>query len=97
MKKMVIAIIILSAFDAVCTAIGVSDGEVIEANPLFVPSVMSSPWVSCALICLAVCACMWLIYHFGKKIKWVNYGVIAILLERIAIATVHIVGIAYII
>lgn len=96
MKKIVISIMLLSVFDAVCTAIGVSSGNVIETNQLFSSSVMGSPWVSCGLVCAGVCALLWLVYKLGSKYRWVHYALIAVLIERIAIAAVHIVGIAHI-
>lgn len=84
---------LLSVFDAVCTAAGVSSGNVVEKNQLFSSAVMAAPWVSCSLVCAVVCALLWLIYKLGSKYKWVKYALVVVLFERITIVVMHIVGI----
>ena len=94
MKRLIIAICFLSVFDAVCTAAGVTSGEVIEAIGLLASAVMTYPWLVCGLVCAGVCGLMWWIYSVRRSAgKWLPFALSAVLIERIVIAAVHIVGI----
>jgi len=97
MKKLIIGIIVLSIFDAIATAAGVSSGEVIDANTLLAGAVMSSPWIACGFVCLGVCSLMVLVlrlYNKHNKPKWVPYALSLVFAERVIIAAVHFAGIA---
>jgi len=97
MRKLIIGIIILSIFDAVATAAGVASGEVVEANAVLAGAVMSSPWLACGIVCAGVCGLMLLVlrlYQTHNKPRWVPYALSLVLVERVAIAAMHVVGLA---
>ena len=90
MKKLFIAIYILTILDAISTITGVQLKLVEEANP-FVQAVMTNqPILTGIVVCLAIGAVLYGIYRVRHKIRWLAYAMGGVLAVKIGIMALHI-------
>lgn len=90
MKFAFITIFILTVADAICTAVGVINGWLIEGNVLLARAVTDSPILACSATALAVGLLLLWIWNIKDKIKWLKYPIIIILCEKIIIMVMHV-------
>jgi hypothetical protein len=88
-KWIYIAIFILTIADALFTTLGVKDGFIEEANPLLQSVFHASPELSALLIVVGVGLILLLIYKVQHRIRWINYGLGAMLAVKLYILGLH--------
>lgn len=84
-----IALIILTALDLACTAIGLSMGVVTEANPILARLYDWSLIGTCIIIFIFVALLVVFINKY-KHIKWVQYSTYGIIIVKLLVMLLHI-------
>jgi hypothetical protein len=90
MKKVLIAIFILSIIDAIATYTGVKLGIVEEANPLLTTVFHSSPELAAVLLIAFIGAMLWVINRYGHRLRHINVGLAMMLMVKLAIIGAHV-------
>ena len=90
MKKLFVAIYILTIIDVVCTVAGLKAGFITEANPLMQNFIESVPVIAGAFVLVGVAALLYLIYRFRHKVKWLPYALAGVVAVKVVIMGMHI-------
>jgi hypothetical protein len=89
MTALIIAIYILTVADAVSTAVGVSSGVISEGNALFQSVMQSNPVLTAIVVSLIMGAVLYGIWRIRKRIKWLPFAMVGVLLVKIYIMGIH--------
>lgn len=89
MKKVLIIIFILSVLDAILTYVGIRANVIEEANPLLQKAFQASPELVSSLIIIFVATSLCIIGRYGQNIKWINWGLLAMVITKISIIAIH--------
>ena len=90
MKKLFIAIYILTILDAISTITGVHLGVVEEANPFIQATMTNQPILTGLVVCVAIGAVLYGIYRVRHRIRWIGYAMGGVLAVKVAIMGLHI-------
>ena len=73
MKKLFIAIYILTIADIACTVTGVHMGYITEANPILQGLMHTSPILTGAAMCVLIGTVLYGLYRVRQRIRWLGY------------------------
>lgn len=90
MKRLFIAIYILTILDAISTIAGVQLKVVEEANPFVQAAMTNQPILTGLVVCLGIGAVLYGIYRVRHKIRWIGYGLGGMLAVKIAVIGLHV-------
>lgn len=90
MKKLFIAIYILTILDAISTITGVQLKVVEEANPFVQSAMTNQPILTGLAVCLLIGAVLYGIYRVRHKIRWLAYPMCGVLAIKVVIMGMHI-------
>lgn len=90
MKRLFIAIYILTILDVVCTVTGIKTGFITEANPLMQDFIEKAPIIAGVFVLVGVTSLLCLIYRLRKKIRWLKYALTGVVAVKVIIAGMHI-------
>lgn len=93
-KAAFVAIVLLTAFDAIATGIGVSNGYIGEGNPIANFLFGINIPLTCVLAFLWTCGLLYWIVH--QPYKWIPCSLGLILAVKVAIAWMHLYWIAHV-
>lgn len=89
MKKLFIAIYILTIADITLTAAGVRMGYITEANPVLQGMMHTCPILTGTVMCVLIGAVMYGVYRARDKIRWLRYPMGGMLVVKMAIIGLH--------
>jgi hypothetical protein len=87
-------VFLLTIFDAICTAFGISHGYITEGNPVVSWFMDKSVWGTCigAIVIVGL-----ILYWISQQdYKWIRYAMIPVLIVKIGIAGMHIYWMSFI-
>jgi dolichol kinase len=90
MKKLFIAIYILTLLDAISTITGVQLKVVEEANPFVQAAMTNQPVLTGLVVCLVIGAVLYGIYRVRHRIRWIGYAMGGVLAVKVGIMSLHI-------
>ena len=93
MDVMIAMIAILTIIDLVCTAIGLSQGYIVELNPIMAWLFEWSMLGTYVIVVVVVGVCLYIISRFMKRYKWVRYVVVGLVGIKIIVVMLHCVWI----
>lgn len=90
MRKLLIAILTLTAADAACTAAGLRLGTIQEGNPLLCHVMTAHPVMTGAAVCVAVAALMLWLYSVRERVRWIGPALVGVVAVKLAVMGMHI-------
>jgi len=90
MKKLFIAIYILTVLDAISTITGVQLKVVEEANPFVQAAMTNRPVLTGLVVCLTIGAVLYGIYRIKDRIRWLTYAMGGVLAVKAVIMGLHV-------
>ena len=92
MKRLCIAVFILTVLDVLCTGYGVANGYILELNPIIAFLFKYSIPLTCVFSILSIGAAILWVYR--QKIRWTFYPFLALTVLKTAVIFMHIHWIA---
>lgn len=89
MKKLFIAIYILTVLDAISTITGVQLKVVEEANPFVQATMTNQPILTGLVVCVAIGAVLYGIYRVRHRIRWIGYAMGGVLAVKVFVMAIH--------
>lgn len=94
MKVIAVLIVLLTAFDALATSIGVTRGYIEEGNPIINAIISISPYITIKTVSLIAflftAALTYFVYKHSHKYGWVRLSMKVILALKAIIAMIHV-------
>jgi len=89
MRKLLIAIYVLTIFDVGCTYMGIKNGYISEINPLLTGLFKSQPEFTAFLVLLFVGCLLSLLWNYKEEARHLKLFVIGILAIKIFVTLYH--------